>query len=61
MKVLWWVVEKKEVTTWYIDLKKDMYGSVVTSIKSIKGETRKFSSTIGLHQGLALSYYFFLL
>lgn len=60
-EVLRWVLERKEVTTWYIDIIKYMYDSSMTSIRNIGEESRMFSITIALHQGLILSPYQFAL
>ena len=59
--VLWWVLEKKMVSSKYIDIIKDMYDNSVTSIRTIEGETVKFPITIGVHQGSSLSPYLFAL
>lgn len=37
-EVLWWVPERKKVTTRYISLEKDMYNSFVSSIRKVEGE-----------------------
>jgi hypothetical protein len=38
-----------------------MYDNVVTSVRTIDGDTNDFPINIGLHQGLALSPYLFAL
>ena len=43
----------------YITLIKDMYDNVVTSVRISDGDTNDFLIKIGLHQGSALSPYFF--
>jgi hypothetical protein len=45
----------------YITLIKDMYDSVVTSVRTSDGDTNDFPINIGLHQGSALSPYLFAL
>jgi hypothetical protein len=45
----------------YITLIKDMYDSVVTSVRTSNGDTNDFPINIGLHQGSALSPYLFAL
>ena len=60
-EILWRVLEKKRVFVAYIEVIKDMYDRVVTSIKTTGGETKEFPITIGLHQGSALSPYLFAL
>ena len=38
-EILWWILEKKEVTKRYIELIKDMYDKIITIIKITIGET----------------------
>ena len=52
---------KRKECVAYIEVIKDMYDRVVTSIKTTGGETNEFPITIGLHQGSALSPYLFAL
>lgn len=59
--VMWWALEKKKVPTKYVNLIKDMYDNVVTSVRTCDGETSDFPIKIGLHQGSALSPYIFTL
>ena len=59
--IIWWVLEKKGVTKGYIDVIRDMYEGVVTTIRSSVGETNEFPITVGLHQGSTLSPYLFAL
>jgi hypothetical protein len=59
--VMWWALEKHKVSTKYINLIKDMYTNVVTSVRTSDGDTDDFLINIGLHQGLALSPYLFAL
>ena len=47
--IIWWVLEKKEATKGYIDVIRNMYEEVVTTIRSPVGETNKFPITVGLH------------
>lgn len=51
--------KKKSVPLKYTKVNKDMYNEVVNSVRTSFGITSKFSVTIGLHQGLALSIYLF--
>lgn len=51
--------KKKGVPLKYTKVNKDMYNKVVNSVRTSFGITSKFSVTIGLHQGLALSIYLF--
>jgi len=50
---------KKRVPIKYIDIIKDMYNEVVANIRTCRGLTSDFRITIGLHQGSALSPFFF--
>ena len=59
--IIWWALEKKRVTKGYIDVIRDMYEGVVTTIRSPAGVTNKFPITVGLHQGSTLSPYLFAL
>jgi serine protease inhibitor len=44
MKVMWWVLEKHKVSTKYINLIRDMYDNVVTSVHTGDSETDTFKS-----------------
>jgi hypothetical protein len=59
--VMWWALQKHKVSSKYITLIKDMYDSVVTSVRTSDGDTNDFPINIGLHQGSALSPYLFAL
>ncbi|XP_042488418.1 uncharacterized protein LOC122068611 [Macadamia integrifolia] len=59
--LIWQVLGKKEVSSKYVDILKDMHGDVVTSVRSVGGQGVEFSINIGLHQGSALSPYLFTL
>ena len=59
--IIWWVLAKKGVTKGYIDVIRNMYEGVVTTIRSPAGETNEFPITVGLHQGSTLSPYLFAL
>ena len=52
---------KKGVTKRYIKLVKDMYDRAINIVKITIGETSEFPIIVGLHQGSALSPYFFAL
>jgi hypothetical protein len=49
--VMWWALQKQKVSTKYITLIKDMYDSVVSSVRTSDGDTNDFPINIGLHQG----------
>ena len=57
--VLWKYLAAKGVAGTYIDLVKDMYDGVLTSVRTVGGNTDRFSIEVGLHQGLALSAFLF--
>jgi hypothetical protein len=59
--LMWWALDKHKVPTKYVTLIKDMYAKVVTSVRTIDGDTNVFLINIGLHQGSALSTYLFAL
>jgi hypothetical protein len=59
--VMWWALQKHNVSTKYITLIKDMYDNVVTSVRISDGDTNDFPIDIGLHQWSALSPYLFAL
>ena len=56
-----WVLNKMIVPRGYIEFIKDMYGGVVTSVRTTCKETSEFPMTILLHQELTLSPYLFTL
>ena len=55
--VMWWSLDKYKVQSKYVTLIKDMYNNVMTSVRTIDGNTDYFPIKIGLHQGSALSRY----
>ena len=57
--IIWWLLERKRITRGYIDVIKDMYDCAVTLILSPARKTSEFPITVGLHQGSALSHFFF--
>ena len=59
--VMWQALEKKKVPTKYVNLIKNMYDNVVTSVRACDGETDNFPIKIGLHQGSALRPFIFAL
>lgn len=54
-EIILWVLEKKGVSSRYINTVKDMYYGRITSVSTTGGETGKFLIKVGLHQGSALS------
>jgi Reverse transcriptase (RNA-dependent DNA polymerase) len=58
---MWWAFEKKRVPTKYVTLIKDTYTNIMTCVKTCDSESDVFPIKIGLHQGLALSQYIFIL
>jgi hypothetical protein len=59
--VMWWALQKYEISSKYITLIKDMYDNIVTSVRTSDGNTNDFPINIGLHQGSTLSHYLFAL
>ena len=59
-EVMWECLEKKEVSLAYIDVIKDMYEGVKTSVRNSAGDTEYFPIEIGLHQGSALAHSYLL-
>ena len=57
--VTWWDLDKHKVPSKYVTLVKDLYNNV--SVQTNDGNTDYFPIKIGLHQGSALSLYFFAL
>ena len=57
--VLWECLAAKGVTGTYIDLVKDMYGRVMTSVRTVDEDTDLFAVEVGLHQESALSPFLF--
>lgn len=60
-KVIWHVLEDKHVHKWYIYTTQDMHDGVLTSVRTIAGETDTFLIIIGLNQEFAWSLYLFTL
>jgi hypothetical protein len=58
--VMWWALNKYKVQK-YIELIKDMYNNVMTSVQTSDRDTYDFVIKIGLYQGLILSPYLFCL
>ena len=54
-------LEKKDISTNYIDIIKDMYDDVAINVRTIRSVSSEFLISIGLHQGSALSPYLFTL
>ena len=59
--IMWWALGKHKVPTKYVELIKDMYNNVVTSVRTSDRDTDDFPIKIGLHQGSTLSPYLFAL
>ncbi len=57
--VLWNVLEQKMVSIRYIQVLKDMYEGATIIVRTVGGDTRDFSNSIGLHQGSAINPYLF--
>ena len=55
------MLEKKGVTKGCIDVIRDMYEGMVTTIRSPARETNEFPITVWLHEGSTLSLYLFAL
>jgi hypothetical protein len=47
--IMWWTLQKRRVSTKYITLIKDMYDTVVTSVRTIDRDTKDLSINIGLY------------
>lgn len=60
-KILWKILEKKEMRIAYIRVIQNIYEGVSTSVRVQGGETYDFSITIGLHQYSTLCPYIFTL
>ena len=58
-EILWWALSRKGIPMKYIDIIKDMYKGVSTSMRTSVGKTEEFPITIGVHQGSALSPFLF--
>ena len=59
--VMRWSLDKHKVLSKNVTIIKDMYNNVVTSVRTNDGNIDYFPIKIGLHQGSALSPYFFAL
>ena len=59
--VMWWSLDKHKIPSKYVNLVKDMYNNVVTSVRTTMVTQINFPIKIGLHQGSALSPYLFAL
>ncbi|WP_375667144.1 RNA-directed DNA polymerase, partial [Bartonella sp. AC326YNZD] len=57
--LIWWALQRKKVTSRYIELIQDMYRDATTMVRSTAGDTGAFPISVGLHQGSALSPYLF--
>src|SRR3954464_10950450 len=60
-ELIWWVLGRKNMPQFYIDIIKDMYEGAVTSVRSVGGISKEFPVTVGVHQGSALNPYLFTL
>ena len=47
--LIWWALEKKDVTKRYIEMIQDMYSGAMTIMRTVVGETIDFPITVGLH------------
>jgi hypothetical protein len=52
--IMWWALHKHKVSTKYINLIKDMYDNIVTSVRTSDGDTNDFPINIVRHQASAL-------
>lgn len=43
-EIIWWALEKKEISTRYIDVVTDVYNRVVIHVRTMEGETKAFLS-----------------
>ena len=59
--VLWRFLKRREVLAVCIRLTKDMYEGVKTSLTTLGGYKKVFLIDIGLHQGLALNPFLFII
>nr|CDJ94779.1 RNA-directed DNA polymerase (reverse transcriptase) domain containing protein [Haemonchus contortus] len=60
-EVLWRTLRKRNVPEHLISLVKDMYDGSSTTIRTAHGQTGAIGVAVGVHQGLALSPFLFLL
>jgi hypothetical protein len=58
---MWWALDKHKVPTKYVELIKDIYDTVVSSVRTSDGDTDDLTIRIRLYQGSTLSSYFFAL
>src|SRR5215469_11890642 len=56
-----WEVRKRAVAEQYVEVIRDMYRDSSTCVKMTSGNSGSFRVRIGVHQGLALSPYLFIL
>jgi len=56
---MWWFLERKRVTSRYIDVIKDVYDEAVSSMRIIGEEIEPLVITIRLSQGSPFSHYLF--
>jgi hypothetical protein len=58
---MWRALDKHKVPTKYVELIKDIYDTVVSSVRTSDGDTDDLTIRIRLYQGSTLSSYFFAL
>jgi hypothetical protein len=58
-QVIWDSLESRGIPWKYVELITDMYSSAKTSVRAPVGDTDFFPVEVGLHQGSALSPFFF--
>jgi hypothetical protein len=59
--IMWWALQKHNVSIKYITLIKDMYDNIVTNVRTSDRDTNDFPINIGLHQWSVPSPYLFAL
>ena len=59
--MIWWVLDKISITRCYVDIIKDLYERMVTSVTTTYRVIDEFLVTISLHQGTTFSPYLFAL
>ena len=58
---LWYCMRKLQVAEKYVKVVQDMYENIVTTVRCVVGMTEGFKVKVGLHQGLVLSPFLFVM